>query len=397
VGIGRRRGLIRSDSGAVGLEEPADDLDSLSKLVAQAAAITRGTSGGSMTPWELPIVVDCRQLLANTVAQLPLVAVKSRQVRPDQPRLTVQPDPDEPRWMTFYRMVNNLTGWGHVWLLPTAWGADGWPMAVRVVDAHAASPMFDSAGRLESVQYGERSLTPGPDGMVWVPWDVSYRGDPGRSPIAGCWRAAQYLAALYEMAGSFWEAGFPSFAIQVPVRLTPTQLSEMKSKLIGRTARRHEPLIVDSKAEVAPVGANAVESQLVESIATANMEIARAFGCLPSLVNVEAGGSLTYATTESEFRKWIITGLQAYLIRVEAAFDQLLPYGTSSRFATDELLRSDGVTRASFYSAGLTDGWLTVDEVRDREGLPPIGGAGNTGDASALAGDATATGGGFNG
>ena len=152
--------------------------------------------------------------------------------------------------------------------------------------------------------------------------------------------------------------------------------------------------MIDNKATIAAMGANAVESQLVESMATANAEIARAFGCLPSMVNVTASSSLTYSTTETEFRKWIITGLQAYMVRLESGFDQLLPYGTTTRFDTDELLRADLTTRAQFYNAGLTDGWLTVAEVRHREGLPPLGGASATDSTPALAGDPIATGGG---
>ena len=86
-----------------------------------------------------------------------------------------------------YRLVNNLTGWGHVWLLPTAWDSAGWPMAAQVIDANAGAPLFDAAGRLTAVTIEGRTLSPGPDGAVWIPWDVTRRGDPGRSPIAGCW------------------------------------------------------------------------------------------------------------------------------------------------------------------------------------------------------------------
>ena len=155
------------------------------------------------------------------------------------------------------------------------------------------------------------------------------------------------------MAGSFWVAGFPSIAVLVKQALNPTQTPRTEGSgpvAPGRAVTN--PAIIDRDGSLAPIGSSAVESQLVESIAVANTEIARAFGVMPSLVNVAAGDSLTYATTEAEFSKWLKVGLGQYLTRIEAAFTDLTPYGTEVRFDTAELLRTDLEARWNAYAIG---------------------------------------------
>jgi HK97 family phage portal protein len=345
----------------------------LAELIDEATQ--RRWNGGGLSPWELPTVVACRRVIADTVLQLPLVAYRNRRPRPDQPRLYTRPDPFEPYWLTMKRTVDNLTGHGRVWVKPTAWDAAGFPLAAEVIDGEKASATFDSDGRMvevfwAGVAYPANSL----EGIMWVPYETPVRGDVGRSPIAGCWRACEYLAALADMAGSFYEAGFPSVALMVATRLSPEDSVKLKDQLRSAWSRRHEPAVMDNGAQLQPVGSSAVEAQLVESMNSADQQIARAFGVLPSIVNVASAGSLTYSTTAQEFTEWKAVGLGPYLARIEGAYTDMTPYGTVARFDMSELTRADDASRAQYFSAALGGApWLTVDEVRDRgEQLGPM-------------------------
>jgi len=352
---------------------PADGtpLDALSQLVANAVAAR--SNGYRTSPYELPVVVACRGLIADTLAQLPLVAVKHRRPVEHQPPVFMRPDPMEPYGVTMTRIANALTGpAGHCWLLPTATDAAGWATAVQVLTAAEVSPTFDASGRLATVDYRGRKLRPGLD-VVWIAGDVAERGDLGVSPLERCRRAVDYLCALYDMAGSFWEAGFPSVAIEVPHRLNAVQAAELKQRVVAGWARRHEPVVVDSDANIKQVGSNAVEADLVRSIEVANCEIARAMRVVPSLLGLPSGDSLTYATQEGEFRKWLAVGLGGYLWRVEAAFSDLRPHGTAARFDTLELQRADHAARYAAWATALGGApFMTVDEVRAVEGLGPL-------------------------
>jgi phage portal protein BeeE len=361
----RRRRVPAARSSAGG----ASPLDALSRLVGDA--VDRRLAGDDLTPWELPVVVASRDLVANTVAQLPLVTYRNGLPLNPQPTVTQRPDPFEPPWLSKHRMVNSLTRHGYVWLIPTAWDAAEWPLAVEVVDAPNAAGTFDPTGhRLVDVFWQGRRLAP-IDEAIWCPWRVDGAGSLGSAPLDSCWRAVEYLAALWQMAGSFWEAGFPSLALVIEQALSVTQRRETKAALLDAFRRRHEPAVVDRGGQLVPIGNNAVDSQLVESIETANVEVARAFGIVPSLVNVRASDSLTYSTTEGELSRWLKLGLGQYLTRVEGAFTDLRPAGQVVRADTSELLRTDLAARYAAYSQGLGR-WLTVDEVRHAESLPPL-------------------------
>src|SRR5207344_1721670 len=137
---------------------------------------------------------------------------------------------------------------------------------------------------------------------------------------------------------------------------------------------RHEPTVIDNGATIAPVGSNAVDSQLVESMSWANAEVARSFGVMPSIVNVAGGDSLTYSTTEGEFTKWRAIGLGAYLTRIEGAFTDLMWHGTVAEFDTVTLIRADLATQGNYFTQALAgQPWLTQDEVRLQVAkLPPM-------------------------
>lgn len=347
------------------------DLDPLERFI--AAAVAARATGEPFDPMGLPVVVACRGLLADTVAQLPLVTLRGRRPLPTQPQLTIRPNRLEPRWLTFHRLVNNLTRWGYAWLRVTDWDASGRPTAVRALDASDATAQFDPVtGEIDTVWHDVDELVPGLE-VIWIPFTVERRASLGVGPLAECARALDYLGSLWNMAGSFWESGYPSLVVSVKHRLNPGQATAIKQQLIASMAGRHEPGVVDQDGTIAPIGAPPLEAQLVESFAVANAEVARAMRMPPSLVNVAAGDSLTYATTEGEFRRWLATGLSSYLFRLEAAFDDLTPAGQRTRFDTTELLRSEFTTRVQAYTTVLAgQAWMTVDEVRDLEGLDPM-------------------------
>lgn len=345
---------------------------------------TGGATGCGLSPWEVPTVVACRRVIADTVAFTPMYAVRNGAPARRQPAIYTRPDPLEPRWLSMWRMVDQLTGYGHVWLQPTAWDAADWPLIVRVRDASHGSARFDPTGQIESVWLDGDVHDIGPHpgtrdeaaGVIWVPYEVPAAGSSGVSPMSRCWRAAEYLAALYEMAGSFWEAGFPSLAVSVLARLSPDDTAKLKEQVLGAWSRRHEPAIMDNGATLNPVGSSAVESQLVESIGMANAEICRTFGVMPSIVNVAAGDSLTYATTEGEFSKWRSIGLGPYLGRLQSAWTDCQPHGTAAVFDTSELTKPSLTEQGQYANLALAgEPWMTVDEIRARSQLPPSGSA----------------------
>ena len=311
----------------------------LGRLIQDALDVRNGI--GDLDVFELPIVVACRDLIANTIGQLPLVNYRGNLPTGDQPPIVIRPDPNETRRDTMVRLANQLTGPGYAWVFPTTWYADGVTAAsVRVVDAAEAHGMFNPRNELVNVIWEGNHYDPALREAHLIRWRIPSSGltlDCG--PIGGCRRVVEYLAALWQMAGSFWEAGFPSVALVIEQALTSTQRTEAKQAMMASFARRHEPAVIDRGGTLESIGTSPVESQLVESIAAANAEVARVFGLMPSMVNVQSVGSLTYSTTEAELRKWLALGLGAFLTPIEACWSDLRPYGQNVQFDTARLLR----------------------------------------------------------
>lgn len=322
----------------------------------------------ALTAWQHPTVVACRRLIATTVGQCPTVAMKGGQPLPAQPVWLTRPDPYEPARVTWTRATNNLTRWGYYFTKVTGRDAARYPTTIRVLDPDQVQPDWDEMGRLRGGWVAGEWLAVSGDlstDLHWAGLDVQQRGELGRSPLADCLAAVSYLAALVQMAGSFWEAGYPSMALKITQRLTKDQRNELKQELREANGRRHEPWIVDRDGQLEPISGSAIESQLVESMDFADRVIARAFLIRPSLVNVSANDSLTYATTAEEFRAWKAVGLPAYMKPHDDGLTELLPAGTYAQHDTSSLDRPDPYQRAQIYQLALGgQAWATVDEVR---------------------------------
>lgn len=72
--------------------------------------------------------------------------------------------------------------------------------------------------------------------------------------------------------------------------------------------------------------------------------------------------------------------LRRRLKRIEQAVEKQLltardrAEGISLEFNLEGLLRGDSAGRAGFYQSGLTNGWMTINEVRRLENMPPVAG-----------------------
>lgn len=327
----------------------------------------------TLTPAELPAVVAARTTYADVVASLPLRAMVGSSPARRQSPLVTRPNPDEPLWQTLHGIVMDLTGPGTAFLMPTAWGADDRPVALMALPADTCGTVLDELGRVQTVTWQGRKLDPRAGDVVLVPWQAPKPGALGQSPLQSCRTVLEGVCALVAWQASFYESGWPSMLIKSGRRLTDDQAAEAKARVTYRWRRTMLPAVIDDGNDVQVVVDAARQAQLVEGHDWATGEVARAYLMPPSLINARAGDSLTYATTEGEYRRWLAMGLGAMLARLESAFTDLLPRGQVARFDTSRLLRSDFAERVAAYStASGGAAWLTVSEIRSAEGLPPL-------------------------
>lgn len=115
------------------------------------------------------------------------------------------------------------------------------------------------------------------------------------------------------------------------------------------------------------------QAQFLENQKFMMRKIATMFG-VPTVylgMSVEGQG-MTYTNGNEDRNKLFEDGLQQYIVRIQQAISDLLPRGQKAKFNLTEFLRPNQLIRYQAYGIGLDKKFLTVDEIRDLEGLPPI-------------------------
>ena len=115
------------------------------------------------------------------------------------------------------------------------------------------------------------------------------------------------------------------------------------------------------------------QAQFLENQKYITRQIANMFG-VPTLymgMGIEGQG-MTYVNGNEDRTKLYEDGLQQYIVRIAQAITDLLPRGQYAEFNLTEFLRPNQLARYQSYAIGITNQFLTVDEVRALENLPKL-------------------------
>ncbi len=182
--------------------------------------------------------------------------------------------------------------------------------------------------------------------------------------------AARYFGQGVTMAGH----------IEFPGNLSPEQakdLSDAFSSRHGGFRKAHKVGVLSGGAKFVSDQVDNNAAQFIDSRRMAVEDVARAFNIPPHLLGLP--GTNTYSSVEQNNIAFTQMTLRPIVQKLEGAFSTLLsaePGGENAfiRFSMDGLLRGDSNSRFAAYSNGLQSGWLTVNDVRRLEDLPPVEG-----------------------
>lgn len=192
-------------------------------------------------------------------------------------------------------------------------------------------------------------------------------------------------AAQVELRGSidtrnyasnwFENSGIPSGVLKSDSHLTAEAAAQAKASWNDSQGGAHGVAVLGNGLSYDPVFLSPEDAQWLEAQRFSTTAVARLFGTPSSLMlaNVE-GSSQTYANIESEWIAFSRFTLMAYVQEIEEAFSTLLPGAQRVKFNLDALLRSDTLTRYQAHAIGRSAGFMTVNEIRALENLPPIDG-----------------------
>ncbi|WP_323151438.1 phage portal protein [Pseudomonas glycinae] len=138
--------------------------------------------------------------------------------------------------------------------------------------------------------------------------------------------------------------------------------------------------ILQGNPKIVPAGLSQRDAQFIESQQFQEEALAGVYGVPLWLANRAGKTSIMGSNLEQQLTGFITFGLKPYIDAVEDEFNDKV-YRKDSRFVeftVEGLLRADSAGRATYYGSALGgsggSGWMTINEVREKENLPPLAG-----------------------
>jgi len=222
------------------------------------------------------------------------------------------------------------------------------------------------------------------DDMIHVP-GAGFDGCNGQSQIRHALRnAAGISLAADEYSGSFFTNGArPDIALELPGNPTKDQQDMMRASWDERyrgLGNNHKPALLTGGIKVHELTMNAEDAQLIDTRKFQVEDIARIFGVPPHMIGHTEKTSSWGSGVEQMSIGFVKYTLQRHLVKFEQELNRKLfrDRKTFVEFNTAGLERGDYKTRNEGYRIALgragEPGWMTVNEVRKLDNLPPIDG-----------------------
>lgn len=202
----------------------------------------------------------------------------------------------------------------------------------------------------------------------------SYPGDMlGEGPLQ---RHKATLKAAIDL-NNYFANWFDNSAIPSGILNTDSHINQEQATMLLQafleSQRTRTPAVMGYGMEYQALTLKPEEAQFLENQKFIAKQVATMFGVPGNYLGFsnETTG-LAYTNTNDDRRKLYEDGLQQYIVRIEQAITDLLPRGQYAQFNLTAFLRPDDKTRYEGYKVALESGFLSVDEIREREGLPPL-------------------------
>jgi hypothetical protein len=321
----------------------------------------------------LGVVARARNVVAPTIARLPLPAQDTAGPRNESAFDFLRQPENDPSWIrpgfvTYLWTVDAMMFYGRAW----------WWVTQRYADTRAPRsfrwvPEWDARlinGRLVGLLS---------DDSVHISDADTVRIDAPHEGVLNYARRELNMARSLDRSAAY-TADNPVPAINLQEqpgvgpahRLTESETDNLVSK--WRAARRAGKVVSYTPASVKPevLGLN-VEQLLIEGRKYSALQVTRAMN-VPAWVTDVAleGSSITYANVASRSRELVDFGLMPYLSAIEARLsaDDVLPRGVWCRYDLTELLRGDFGQRMADYKAALDAGVYTLEQLQQMEHGP---------------------------
>lgn len=330
----------------------------------------------------LPAVTRCTSIICDTIAGLPWQVFRGDDILLDTPDWIADPQATRPDGRVVGSVVDDtglppMAFWAN-WICSALWWGDGYIYApVRDSTGAPRPPLWQLHADDVTVAdgrywVGDVDLEPG--SVIHLRGFLPYWGGRGRGVLRHHALDLGLAVTVRKYTASTYRSGVPSgYLKSSQPHMDEAQAEVLKQKwMAAHGAGRRSIAVLNATTDFNPISISPVDAALDQARTWSLRDVALAFGVASYMVGV-AGDQSTYANVESRMIEFETYTLLRWIRQIESTLDACFPRGTSLKIKTAGLLRSDTATRYNQYKTAIEAGFLTVDEVRALEDLPPLG------------------------
>ena len=316
----------------------------------------------------VPAVARARNIVAGTIASLPLELYNSRDEELAKPRWMRQPDPNSAYGTMMAWTIDDLIFNGSAyWQIIEVYKEDGRPSAFRYINSTRVTPEYNDNSTMVDSYRVDNTRVPN-NGLGSL---ITFQGlDEGVLKRGNIIKTA---IALEQAAKRSAEEPVPNGVLKnTGMDLPEDQVMNLLARFKAARNTRATAYMT-SNLEYQPMQFDNTQLQLVESRKAMQTMIAQMMNVPAYLLDAETGGSLTYNNAEGQKRYLVDFSLRNIITVLEnrLSMDDITITGQHVRFDLDDFLRGNPTERAAFYRDVVPLGILTVDEAREMEDLSP--------------------------
>ena len=342
---------------------------------------------------QIATVYACVRLLAESVAQLPLHLYRytdsgsGKEMAAEHPLYPIlhrQPNPEMTSFTWRETMMVHLLLYGNAYNQIIRDGKNGvvsvYPLLPENVEVDR-----DEHGEIYYIYHAYTDEAPGEknkdiifrrDEVLHVP-GLGFNGLVGFSPIAMMKNSLGTTLAVEKYGSAFFKNGAqPSGVLEHPgVLKNPEKIRQNWSAVYGGANNAHKVCVLEEGMSYKPISLPPEDSQFLSTRQFGVEEICRIFRVPPHMV--QDLQRATFNNIEHMSIEFVMHTLMPWLIRIEQAIikDMLMDEEKDEffpKFNVDGLMRGDYKSRMEGYAVAITNGIMSVNDVRKLENLDPL-------------------------
>ena len=331
-------------------------------------------------------VYSCVSVIADSIATMPVKTFRKTQDH-REPTTAPQfldaingmPNPETDLFTWIHRTINSLCLYGNSFWLITARDRNGFPS--EVYNLHPDDVQIERKnGKAIYIYNGKENFTRytvfNPAGEIIHIKNFEQGSDLGLSPIEAGSEAIGNALAQDEFAGKFFSNGAVLSGV-IEMNSTPTeeQLRIFKQSFNRKhqgSKQAHNIGILTEGASWKPLALNHEQMQFLQSRKYTKSEICGLFRVPAYMIGDLSETTKLGSSIEEQNRIFYELTLLPYINRVETALTMMLPRNQFARIDVSGLLRANIKARYESYNLGRNAGFLSVNEIRAKEDLPPV-------------------------